>query len=268
MSSALESAATIAWYPGHMAAAMRRLGADMRVIDLLIEVADARLPLSGTNPALARLAGSRPHLLVLSRAQLADAEQTARWLAYYAAHGRDVIAVDAKDRGGMARLRSALDALGAARGRKGARAIVLGIPNAGKSTLINALAGRNVARAEDRAGVTRARQWFRSGPLEIMDTAGILPPKIDDSESQWKLAAVGAVPRARFDPEDVIARFGRWHAQTYGATAVVDLTAFAHARGFVRHGNVVDTHNAAWAYLAAWGEGKFGAMTLEAPPSP
>jgi len=261
---------TIGWYPGHMATALRRVAEDIRMIDAVIEMADARVPLTGTNPALARLTGSRPHLLVFSRAQLADRALTQAWLAFYAARGIDALAVDAKSGGGVARLREALETL--ACGRKSARAIVLGIPNAGKSTAINALAGRNVARAEDRAGVTRARQWFRVGKLEIMDTAGILPPKIQDSESQWKLALVGAVPRARFDPEDVVGRFYRWYAETHDGTqakpAVPDLATFTQSRGFMRRGTIPDVHNAAWAYMRDWGAGKFGPMTLEMPPGP
>ncbi len=266
MPRALADEATIQWYPGHMARAMRRLGEDLRAIDVVVEVVDARVPASGANPALAALAGSRPRLLVLSRAQLASAAATREWLDAFAARGRTAIAVDAKQRGGAAALRGAVEAL--ASGRRNARAIVLGIPNAGKSTVINAIAGRNVARAEDRAGVTRARQWFRVGDsLEIMDTAGILVPKIDTAEAQWKLAMVGAVPRARFDAEDVVARFHRRLVATGHADGVPDLDTFAQSRGFVRRGTILDTHNAAWAYLKDWNEGKFGRMTLEEPPS-
>jgi ribosome biogenesis GTPase A len=264
VSRALADEATIQWYPGHMARAMRRLTEDMRAIDIVVEVVDARVPLAGTNPSLAQLAGKRPRLLVLTRAQLADPAATEAWLGYYHALGRAAIAVDAKDRGGSARLRAAVEAL--APGRRSARAIVLGIPNAGKSTAINALVGRKVARAEDRAGVTRARQWFRTGEaLEIMDTAGILVPKIDTPQAQWKLAIVGAVPRARFDAEDVVTRFSRWREEAYPAAKVPDLETFAQSRGFVRHGTMPDTHNAAWAYLKELGDGSFGRMTLEEP---
>jgi ribosome biogenesis GTPase A len=264
MSRALADEATIQWYPGHMARAMRRLTEDMRAIDIVVEVVDARVPLIGTNPSLAELAGKRPRLLVLSRAQLADPTLTEAWLAYYAERGRAAVAVDAKDRGGATRLRAAVEAL--ASGRKSARAIVLGIPNAGKSTAINALAGRKVARVEDRAGVTRARQWFRAGDaLEIMDTAGILVPKIDTAAAQWKLAIVGAVPRARFDAEDVVTRFGNWSAETYPNAHVPNLETFAQSRGFVRRGTMLDMHNAAWAYLKELGDGAFGRMTLEEP---
>jgi len=256
--------ATIQWYPGHMARAMRRLAEDMRAIDVVVEVVDARTPASGTNPALVEIAGQRPRLLVFTRAQLADPESTKRWLAFYEGSGRTTLSVDAKQRGGAMRLRTALEALAA--GRKTARAIVLGIPNAGKSTVINAIAGRSVARAEDRAGVTRARQWFRIGErLEIMDTAGILVPKIDTADAQWKLALVGAVPRARFDAEDVVARFHRWLIDTHGTTDVPDLETFAQSRGFIRYGTLSDTHNAAWAYIREWNDGRFGRMTLEEP---
>ena len=227
-------------------------------------MADARVPLAGTNPALAKLAGTRPRLLVLSRAQLADSAATEAWLAWYGALGRPAVAVDAKDRGGAARLRAALETL--AEGRRTARVIVLGIPNAGKSTAINAIVGRKVARAEDRAGVTRARQWFRvGGTLEIMDTAGILVPKIDTPDAQWKLALVGAVPRARYDAEDVVARLHRWLVARDPATTIPNLEIFAQSRGFVRRGTMLDTHNAAWSYIKDWSDGKFGRMTLEVP---
>lgn len=265
MSRALADEATIQWYPGHMVRQMRRIAEDLRAIDIVVEVADARVPLSGTNPALARLAGKRPRLLVLSRAHLADPAATDAWLEYYRERERPAIAVDAKDRGGSARLRAAAREL--ARGRRSARVIVLGIPNAGKSTAINALAGRKVARAEDRAGVTRARQWFRAGEsLEIMDTAGILVPKIESADAQWKLAVVGAVPRARFDAEDVVARFHRWLLATDPQSSVPDLETFAQSRGFVRHGTMLDMHNAAWAYLKELGDGTFGRLTFEEPP--
>jgi ribosome biogenesis GTPase A len=266
MPRAIADEATIQWYPGHMARAMRRLGEDMHAIDVVIEVTDARTPLCGTNPALAKIAGNRPRILVLTREHLADAKQTAAWVARFNAEGRTALAVDAKDRTGVGRLRAALERLAAETNRRGARAIVLGIPNAGKSTIINAIAGRNVARAEDRAGVTRSRQWFRVGDsLEIMDTAGILVPKIDTPDAQWKLAFVGAVPRARFDAEDVVARFHRWLAERDPETAVPDLETFAQSRGFVRRGTILDTHNAAWSYIKDWSDGKFGRMTLEAP---
>ena len=255
--------ATIQWYPGHMARAMRRLVEDLRAIDVAVEVVDARVPRSGANPELTLLLGRKPRLLVLTREDLAEPRATKAWLAALRALNKPAVAIDAKRSTATSRLRAALAPLGAARAT--ARAIVVGIPNAGKSTVINALVGKKVARVEDRAGVTRAAQWFRVTPgLEVMDTAGILAPKIDTPEAQWKLALVGAVPRARFDAESVVAHFHAW--ATAAGKDVPDLETYAQSRGFIRRGTMIDAHNAAWSYIKDFGEGRFGRMTLEPAP--
>jgi ribosome biogenesis GTPase A len=255
----------VQWYPGHMARAMRRLATDLKLIDVVIEVVDARVPKSGANPALARLVGKRPRLLVLGRSDLADPEETAAWLAHFERSGVPAVAANAKSQGDGTALRARLAAL--AGERRSARAIVLGIPNAGKSSIINALVRKNVARTEDRAGVTRAAQWFRVQPgLELMDTAGILVPKIDTAEAQWKLALVGAVPRARFEAEEVVACFQAWAAAALPRRSVLDLETYAQTRGFIRHGTLPDTHNAAWSYIKDFNEQKFGRITLDLAP--
>ena len=253
--------AHIQWYPGHMVRAMRRFAEDLRYVDVVIEAVDARVPHSGGNPLLARMAARKPRLLALTREDLADPAETAAWLRRFEADGRVALAVDAKRQGAATRLLAVLDTLPAK--RRASRAMVVGIPNAGKSTLINALVGRNVARTEDRAGVTRAPQWFRvSARFELLDTAGILVPKIETLEAQWKLALVGAVPRARFDAEDVVARLHAWSVARE-REPLPDLETFAQSRGFIRRGNVVDSHNAALAYVKDFNEGRFGRITLE-----
>ena len=257
----------VQWYPGHMAAAMRRIDDYMKLIDIVIEVVDARVPLSGANPYLATLAGKRPRLLVLNREDLADAAQTAHWLEHFQKNKRKAVAVNGREQSSVSKANYFLGQLAAgARGTQ--RIMVVGLPNSGKSSVINGLLRRAAARTEDRAGVTRQLQWFRVGPnLELMDTPGILVPKIASAEAQWKLAIVGAVPRERYDPEDISIRFHRWLSETTkGRTKVPDLETFARVRGFMRKGGEVEYHNAAQSYIKDFNEGKFGRITLEPAP--
>lgn len=145
--------------------------------------------------------------------------------------------------------------------------MVVGIPNAGKSSIINGLLRRAAAKTERRAGVTRSTQWFRlSQHVELMDTPGVLVPKIATKAAQWKLAAVGAVPSERYDPEEVAHSLAGWAAQR-GLRRIPTLDAFAATR-FMRPGGKVDTHNAAQSYLRAFDEGAFGRISLESPDDP
>lgn len=255
----------VQWYPGHMAAAMRRIDEYMRLIDIVIEVVDARVPMSGANPMLDAIAGKRPRLLLLTREDLADPVETARWVERLGKR-RTVLAVNGREQTSVGKANYFLGQL--ASGSRGTqRAMVVGLPNSGKSSIINGLLRRAAARTEDKAGVTRQLQWFRVGPnLELMDTPGILVPKIASNEAQWKLAMAGAVPRERYDPEDIAVRFHRWLAATKGRTKVPDLETFARARGFMRRGGEIDYHNAAQSYIKDFNDGKFGRITLEPVP--
>jgi ribosome biogenesis GTPase A len=258
----------VQWYPGHMASAMRRIDDYMKLIDIVIEVVDARVPLSGANPTLATIAGKRPRLLVLNREDLADPKETARWIEWFERKRRKAVSVNGREQASVGKANYFLGQLAAsARGTQ--RVMVVGLPNSGKSSVINGLLRRAAARTEDRAGVTRQLQWFRVGPnLELMDTPGILVPKIASPEAQWKLALVGAVPRERYDPEDISIRFHRWLTETTkGRTKVPDLETFARARGFMRKGGEVDYHNAAQSYIKDFNDGKFGRITLEPAPA-
>jgi ribosome biogenesis GTPase A len=248
-----------------MVRAMRKMSEYLALIDIVVEVVDARVVRSGRNPALDRLAGKRARVLVLDRNDLADPHVTKAWIAALERDGLSAIAVDGRSQQNAGRVRTAMLSLASA--RKGvSRALVVGIPNSGKSSIINALLRRAAAKTEDRAGVTRQLQWFRLPPnVELMDTPGILVPKIATKASQWKLAICGAVPRERYDPEEVVRAFEAWATEHYSARNVPTLDEFAAARGFVRRGGNADYHNAAQSYVRAFNEGTFGRFSLETP---
>lgn len=249
----------VQWYPGHMVKAMRRIGEYLKLIDLVIEVIDARAARSDANPMLDEMIGDRPRLVVLSRDDLADPATTKAWIEYYTALGRHTIAAEGRQQQSVGRILAAVKAL--AKARKGqSRLIVVGLPNSGKSSIINGLLKRASAKTEDRAGVTRQLQWFRVSPtIELMDSPGILVPKIATPDSQWKLALIGAVPRERYDPEEIAFQLHTWRP------SIPSLEDFAKARGFARKGGEVDYHNAAQSYIAAFGDGTFGRISLEHP---
>jgi ribosome biogenesis GTPase A len=251
----------IQWYPGHMVTAMRRMSEYLKLIDIVIEVVDARVPRSGRNPDLGKMIGARTHLLALNREDLADPHATKRWLAAFAESGVVAAAVDGRAHGSVTSLRDTIVSL--RRTGKSSRALIVGLPNSGKSTMVNALLRRAAAKVENRAGVTRQLQWFKLAPgIELMDSPGILVPKIATADAQWKLAISGAIPRERFDAEEVVGNFYAW-AQAEGRRSIPDLIEFARARGVVRRGGEYDLHNAASAYVSALNDGTFGRLTFE-----
>lgn len=252
-----------------MAAAMRRIERYIALTDIVVEVVDARIPRSGANPALATLAGRRPRLIVLTRADLADAAATVKWLTYFEQLEQPAVAVNGKQPRSIAKIRRPLAELASQKnaGRKERRAMIVGVPNSGKSSVINGLVRRSAAATENRPGVTRGLQWFRVHPLlELLDTPGILVPKIETPQAQWMLALTGAIPRERYDPEDVVDRFATWlNAHRVGSKSIPDLQSFAAARGFRRRENTSDLHNAARSYIKAFNDGVFGRLTFELP---
>ena len=248
-----------------MAKAVRQIREYLRAIDVVVEVVDARIARSGRNPLLDELAGLRTRFLVLDRSDLADPATTQRWLQELSQGDCAALAVDGRNQRSVGRIAAAL-------GRKApkksgiSRAMIVGIPNSGKSSIVNALLRRSAAKTEARAGVTKHVQWFRLAPnVELMDTPGVLPPRIPSVSTQWKLAICGAVPRERYDAQEVVAAFHRWLVARAPRTSVPDLQSFATARGFLRRGGETEYHNAAQSYISAFNDGAFGRISLEAP---
>jgi len=254
----------IQWYPGHMVRAMRKIADYLSLIDVVVEVVDARVPRSGRNPRLDDLAARRDRVIVLNRSDLADPQTTKDWVAHFAAAGIAAVPTDGRAQASVARVATAMRVL--AKDRRGtARALVIGIPNSGKSSIINGLLKRSAAKTENRAGVTRQLQWFRLKPnIELMDTPGILVPKIASMAAQWKLAITGAVPRTRYEPEEVVRAFHAWAVAQNPRTAAPDLETFAAAR-FSRRGGEIDYHNAAQSYIRTLNDGTFGRFSFESP---
>jgi ribosome biogenesis GTPase A len=246
----------------------RRIREYLGIVDVVVEVVDARIPRTGRAPLLERLAARRERFVALNRDDLADPATTRLWLDALAGRGARAVAVDGRKRGSVARLAAAIEGFSRRDGRaaKVFRAMIVGLPNSGKSTIVNALLRRAAAKTEDRAGVTRQTQWFRLAPnIEVMDTPGVLPPKISGDAARWKLAICGALPRNRYDPAEVAAEFHSWLVARRPRSRVPDLQTFAAERGFVRRGGTADYHNAAQSYISAFNDGAFGRISLEDP---
>lgn len=223
--------ATIQWFPGHMAKAIRQLEENLPHVDIVFELVDARIPLASRNPEIERLIKNKPHLMILTKSDLADPTQTANWIRFFKANGLPAIAVDSKANittKAITKITQAVlsDKL-ATEQTKGLkerpiRAITVGIPNVGKSTLLNRLVNKRVAQVGDTPGVTKGQQWLRSSSkLSLLDTPGILWPKFEDEETGQKLALTGAIKDQRFASDDV-ALFALRFFRSYYEQALVD----------------------------------------------
>lgn len=204
---------TIQWFPGHMAKARREVTEKLKLVDIVFELIDARLPLSSRNPMIDDVIHQKPRLLILNKADLADSAETAKWIQHFEKEGMRAVAINSFQGQGLQSVtRAAKEILAPKtermikRGiRPGAiRAMIVGIPNVGKSTLINRLAKKNLAKTGNAPGVTRAQQWIKYGKeLELLDTPGILWPKFEDKEAGYKLALTGAIKDTLLNMEDL-----------------------------------------------------------------
>ena len=280
----------IQWYPGHMTKALRMIGENLRLVDAVCEVLDARIPASSSNPDLAGLAEGKPRMVVLNRCDLADSALTARWRSYFRSRGLPVLETDAKTGKGVKQFPAAVRALLQdrlalleAKGQtgRGLRLMIVGIPNVGKSTLINRLAGRKAAGVGDRPGVTRGKQWIQmDGGLLLLDTPGVLWPKFDSQAVGEALALTNAIRAEVLDRETLAANFlvrlralkpdaiaQRYHVSpSPERNGYALLEEAARKRGFLISGGEADTERMANVLLNEYHAGKLGRITLEAPP--
>ncbi len=270
----------IQWFPGHMAKARRLLAEQLQVVDVVIELADARIPLSSRNPILKELLGTKPRLLLLNKADLADESWTQRWLRVLQ-DDATALAVSATTGQGFRRIIPELERLAsgqmaklAAKGvrPRSMRIMVVGIPNIGKSTLINQLAGGAKAKAGNKPGVTRGNQWIRiHEKVELLDTPGLLWPKFEDPQVGLKLAATGAIKDEVFNQEELAEWLLEW-LETHQIEALaayqakgVELTleGIGRARGCLVQGGEVDRLKAAQQILRDFRQGRLGHSTLD-----
>ena len=280
----------IQWYPGHMTKTRRMMEESLKLVDGVCEILDARIPASSRNPDLDEIVGGKPRLMVLNRIDQADPAMVRRWAAWFKSQGMAVLETDCKSRKGVGGFVPAIRAMLSEKlqryqekGQVGRplKIMVAGIPNVGKSTFINQIAGRKSAKAENRPGVTRGKQWITVDQgLLLLDTPGILWPKFEDREVGMRLAYTGAVKDDIMDLETLssglLALLWRQYpeavASRYKIEAEPDsqgyalLEAVGRKRGFLISGGEVDTERAARMVLEEYRSGKLGRFTLDLPP--
>ncbi len=277
----------IQWYPGHMTRARRMMAENLKLIDVIVELADARAPRATRNPDFDDLFEGKARALILNKCDLANPAVTAEWIQWYREHGINALTVTATESGGkkkaIALLESAAKPTVEKYRQKGinktVRVMVTGIPNVGKSTLINKLAGTATAQTGDKPGVTRGKQWVKiNSYLELMDTPGMLWPKFDDNATALHLAYIGSIKDEIIDreklavnlieelrricPAELSARYKKLDIEAEGEALLLGI---CKSRGFILQGGKYDTERGANAVLDDFRSGKIAKVTLERP---
>ena len=273
------------WYPGHMTKAKRQMQEDIKLIDLVIELVDARVPLSSRNPDIDDLGKNKARLILLNKSDLADDAQNEKWIEYFKAKGYHALKINSKNKSGIKEINNVVNEAckekierDRKRGIKNrpVRAMVVGIPNVGKSTFINAYAGRNCAKTGNKPGVTKGKQWIKlSKTLELLDTPGILWPKFEDQAIGLKLALIGSINDNILDVSDMAYEFVKILNNSYenaipnrfGVEKNDDplkmLEGIVEVRGCKLKGNVLDLEKASSILLEEFRSGKLGKITLD-----
>lgn len=276
------------WYPGHMTKAKRQMQEDLKLIDLIIELVDARIPLSSRNPDIDELGKNKARLILLNKSDLADERYNEQWSAYFQKKGFYVVKVNAKSGAGLKSIQGVIQEACKAkierdrrRGIKNRpiRAMVVGIPNVGKSTFINSYAGKACAKTGNKPGVTKGKQWIRlNKTLELLDTPGILWPKFEDQEVGKRLAFIGSIKDEILNLEELSLELldyirtnypgllnTRYGIEEEGAPVSL-LEAVADKRKCLIRGQEIDYAKAAGIVMEEFRNGKIGRITLEFPP--
>ncbi len=278
----------IQWYPGHMTKTRRQIEADLKQVDAVCEIVDARIPISSRNPDIDSICANKPRIVVLNRADLADPDTTKRWISWFHDRGIAALATDCKSRRGISSfyptVRSVLQEKIQRDSAKGMnrplRIMIVGIPNVGKSTFINQISGRKGAKAENRPGVTRGKQWVTvENGLLLLDTPGILWPKFEDPFVGMKLAYTGAVKEDIIDTEELACHLmeilWKYYPETVKNRYKVDmpkqtpgyllLEEAGRKRGFLLARGEIHTERMAKVLLDEYRSGKLGLFTFEEP---
>ena len=280
----------IQWFPGHMAKTRRTISEHLKLVDVVIELLDARIPLSSRNPEIDALLGTKPRVIALNKSDLSDPVINKAWSDYFISKGMGVIYTNALTGTGLGELKGKLKQLtqkklesAQARGRlqRPIKTMVVGVPNVGKSAFINKIAGKASAMTGDRPGVTRTQQWVRINPeIQLLDTPGILWPKFEDPDTGLKLAFTGAIKDEIMDTAELAAKLLESLSELYpekvrerfkiadlsDKTGLMLLTEAGKKRGCLVSGGEVDLYRIATIVLDEFRGGKVGKITLELPP--
>lgn len=278
------------WFPGHMAKTRRLIGDNLKLVDLVVELVDARLPLSSRNPEIDRILGKKPRVLVINKCDIADSEANTKWLNYFRAKGNIAILMDSNSGRGLQKFHAAVEEAlkevferDLKRGikRHAVKLMVVGIPNVGKSSFINRLLGRAATKTGDRPGVTTAKQWVRiTDKYELLDTPGILWPKFESRDVALRIAFTGGIKDEIMDVEELAVELLDFLKQNYADSLVSRykleneqlqvqnfelLENIGRKRGCIVSGGEVDTFRAANVVLDDFRGAKIGGITLELP---
>ena len=278
----------INWYPGHMKKTKEMVQNNLKLVDVVIELLDARIPLSSKNPEIDKLAHNKPRVVVLNKSDLSDRTKLNKWISYYQSKGIKAIPVDTLKGSGVNKIveecknvtKEKMDAL-KEKGRKerAIRVMIVGVPNVGKSSLINKLTGRKSTQTGDRPGVTKGKQWVRlKGNLELLDTPGILWPKFEDQKIALTLAFTRAIKDEILDIDTLGLKFiekmseiepeklkARYKLDSLGEEPLETMEMIGRKRGFILGRNELDYTRIAKTVLNEFREGKLGQITLEVP---